>query len=52
MTESQYVDEINALYPLEIVQYYSPGYEQTLLSKLENEWEWSKKSKCYDYHIK
>lgn len=30
----QYVDEINALYPLEIVQYYSPGYEQTLLNKL------------------
>ncbi len=33
----QYVDEINALYPLEIVQFYSPGYEQTLLKKLEDE---------------
>lgn len=32
----QYVDEINALYPLEIVQYYSPGYEQTLLKKLDD----------------
>ncbi len=37
----QYVDEINALYPLEIVQYYSPGYEQTLLNKLEDEWFWN-----------
>lgn len=33
----QYIDEINALYPLEIVQFYSPGYEQTLLKKLEDE---------------
>jgi hypothetical protein len=27
------------LYPLEIVQFYSPGYEQTLLKKLEDEWD-------------
>ncbi len=31
----QYIDEINALYPLEIVQYYSHGYGQTLMQKLE-----------------
>jgi len=31
----QYIDEINTLYPQEIIQFYSPGYEATLLKKLE-----------------
>jgi hypothetical protein len=30
----EYIDEINSLYPCEIVQYYTPGYEQCLLKKL------------------
>lgn len=30
-----YIDEINSLYPPEIVQYYSPNYAQTLLKKLD-----------------
>ena len=29
------VDEINALYPQEVVQYYSPDYAATLLRKLD-----------------
>ncbi|EWS75980.1 sperm-associated antigen 6 (macronuclear) [Tetrahymena thermophila SB210] len=32
----QYIDTINQLYPQEIIQFYSPGYEQTLLKKLED----------------
>jgi len=32
----QYIDEINSLYPQEIIQYYSPGYEATLLKKIED----------------
>jgi len=30
----QYIDEINTLYPQEIIQFYSPGYEATLLKKI------------------
>ena len=30
-----YVDEINQLYPPEIINYYSPAYPETLLKKLE-----------------
>ncbi len=33
----QYIDEINAQYPQEIIQYYSPGYEQTLWKKMEED---------------
>jgi 23S rRNA A2030 N6-methylase RlmJ len=32
----QYIDEINNLYPQEIVQYYSPDYANTLLKKLDD----------------
>lgn len=32
----QYIDEINSLYPQEIIQYYSAGYEQALLKKLDD----------------
>eukprot|EP00828_Plagiopyla_frontata_P000715 TRINITY_DN0_c2325_g1_i2.p2 TRINITY_DN0_c2325_g1~~TRINITY_DN0_c2325_g1_i2.p2 ORF type:complete len:144 (+),score=35.85 TRINITY_DN0_c2325_g1_i2:3-434(+) len=32
----QYIDEINNLYPQEIIQYYSPDYAQTLMKKLED----------------
>lgn len=32
----QYIDEINSLYPPEIVQYYSPDYAKTLLAKLDD----------------
>ncbi len=32
----QYIDEINTLYPPEIVQYYSPDYTKTLLAKLDD----------------
>jgi len=31
----EYVDSINACYPEEIVKYYSPGYSQALLEKLD-----------------
>ena len=31
----EYIDEINNLYPPEIVQYYVPDYQATLLRKLE-----------------
>jgi len=30
-----YIDEINMLYPPEIVQYYSPNYSETLLKKMD-----------------
>jgi len=30
-----YIDEINMLYPPEIVQYYSPNYADTLLKKMD-----------------
>ncbi|CAE7942895.1 SPAG6, partial [Symbiodinium necroappetens] len=30
-----YIEEINMLYPPEIVQYYSPNYAETLLKKME-----------------
>mmetsp|Transcript_46639 Transcript_46639/g.110909 ORF Transcript_46639/g.110909 Transcript_46639/m.110909 type:complete len:508 (-) Transcript_46639:150-1673(-) len=30
-----YIDEINMLYPPEIVQYYSPNYAETLLKKMD-----------------
>merc|ERR1712118_12790 len=29
-----FIDEINMLYPPEIVQYYSPNYAETLLKKM------------------
>ncbi|CAD8161983.1 unnamed protein product [Paramecium octaurelia] len=32
----QYIDEINSYYPPEIIQYYSAGYEQQLLKKLDD----------------
>ncbi|CAK68198.1 unnamed protein product (macronuclear) [Paramecium tetraurelia] len=32
----QYIDEINSFYPPEIIQYYSAGYEQQLLKKLDD----------------
>lgn len=31
-----YIEEINMLYPPEIVQYYSPNYAETLLKKMED----------------
>eukprot|EP00920_Eleutheroschizon_duboscqi_P015059 GHVT01034892.1.p1 GENE.GHVT01034892.1~~GHVT01034892.1.p1 ORF type:complete len:520 (+),score=114.65 GHVT01034892.1:489-2048(+) len=31
----QHIDEINALYPPEIVNYYSPGYSDDLMKRLE-----------------
>eukprot|EP00811_Abedinium_folium_P007245 NODE_16684_length_983_cov_3.262850.p1 GENE.NODE_16684_length_983_cov_3.262850~~NODE_16684_length_983_cov_3.262850.p1 ORF type:complete len:211 (+),score=73.93 NODE_16684_length_983_cov_3.262850:38-670(+) len=31
-----YIDEINMLYPPEIVQYYSPNYAETLLKKMDD----------------
>jgi len=31
-----YIDEINMLYPQEIVQYYSPNYQETLLKKMDD----------------
>lgn len=30
-----HIDVINSCYPEEIVRYYSPGYSQTLLEKIE-----------------
>jgi len=30
-----YIDEINNLYPPEIVNYYSPNYAETLLKKMD-----------------
>merc|ERR1719157_249314 len=30
-----YIDEINMLYPPEIVQYYSPNYAETMLKKMD-----------------
>ena len=30
-----YIDEINNLYPADIVNYYSPNYAEDLLKKLE-----------------
>merc|ERR1711937_884960 len=30
-----FIDEINMLYPPEIVQYYSPNYAETLLKKMD-----------------
>jgi hypothetical protein len=32
----EYIDTINSCYPPEIVQYYSPNYSETLLSKLDD----------------
>lgn len=32
----EFVDVINSCYPEEIVKYYSPGYSQQLLEKLES----------------
>jgi len=39
----QYIDEINNLYPADIIQYYSPDYAATLMKKLDdyNQGEWS-----------
>ena len=31
----QCIDEINSFYPQEIIQYYSPSYEATLMKKLD-----------------
>ena len=31
-----YIDDINQLYPQEVVQYYSPDYAATLLKKLDD----------------
>merc|ERR1712183_556910 len=31
-----FIDEINMLYPPEIVQYYSPNYAEQLLNKMDN----------------
>ena len=38
----QYIDEINNLYPADIIQYYSPDYAATLMKKLDdyNQGEW------------
>lgn len=30
-----HIDDINSLYPQEIVQYYSPDYAETLMKKLD-----------------
>jgi hypothetical protein len=30
------ISEINAAYPSEIVKYYSPGYSDTLLNRLDS----------------
>jgi hypothetical protein len=30
-----YIDEVNNLYPPEIVNYYSPNYAETLLKKMD-----------------
>lgn len=30
-----YIDEINSIYPQEVVQYYSPDYANTLLRRLD-----------------
>mmetsp|Transcript_20619 Transcript_20619/g.66139 ORF Transcript_20619/g.66139 Transcript_20619/m.66139 type:complete len:508 (+) Transcript_20619:41-1564(+) len=32
---SEIIEEINACYPPEIVQYYSPGYSKTLMTKID-----------------
>jgi hypothetical protein len=32
----QYIDEINTLYPQDIIQYYSPDYAATLMKKLDD----------------
>lgn len=32
----QYIDEINSLYPQDIIQYYSPDYAATLMKKLDD----------------
>jgi hypothetical protein len=32
----QYIDEINQLYPADIIQYYSPDYAATLMKKLDD----------------
>jgi DNA topoisomerase IB len=32
----QYIDEINNLYPPDIIQYYSPDYAATLMKKLDD----------------
>ena len=32
----EYVDTINSCYPEEIVRYYSPGYSDTLMEKIDN----------------
>ena len=31
-----YIEEINNLYPPEIIQYYSPDYASTLMKKLDD----------------